>query len=213
MKTSLSIAVAALAALLTLPQAQAQIGGLGGLLGGGKSADSAKKSDPQSVEKDLKTIIAATSKSVAGLLGALGMKEESDKMTKNAECMEKSECGVKDGVEALSGASDAAKKEIESKKASGTKLDAAASGRAMESMLPGIIAMPLWKRVIDGGKALDKMSLLSSAGAGLARALPLVPGAAKGSGDFFKTSIDYLTFSGADTSSLQAKLNEGMTGL
>jgi hypothetical protein len=182
----------------------------GGLPGAGRSG-SAAKADPAAVERDLRGIIVKTSASVAMFFDALNMKDEADKLTKNAECIEKNTCGVKDGVETLTALSGQARDAIAKKKAAGEKLDGQASTRAIQAALPGLAAMPTWKKVIDDGRSLNASSALSAAG--LMRALPLVPGAAKGSVDFWKTSIDYLTYSGAKTSEMTETLQKGMSGI
>jgi hypothetical protein len=114
-------------------------------------------------------------------------------------------------VDALTALSQQAGEAIAKKKAAGEKLGSDASARAVEAALPGLAAMPTWKKVIDGGKSLDSASALSSGA--LVRTLPLIPGAAKGSVDFWKTTIDYLSFSGANTASMTETLNKGMGGI
>jgi hypothetical protein len=202
-----TVTLSAAMAAASLP-VQAQFSMPGGL--GGKSGNAAK-GDPAAVERDLRTIIAATSKSVSMFFAVLSMKEEADKLMANAECIEKNSCGVKDGVDTLNTLSQQAGEIIAKKKTAGDKLDAEASARAVEAALPGLQAMPTWKKVIDAGKSLDSSSALSAGG--LVRALPLVPGAAKGSIDFWKTTIDYLSFSGASTGALTESLNKGMAGI
>jgi hypothetical protein len=194
------------------PFALAQFGGLGDLLGAGKSKDGASAS-PESVERNLKEIVGTTSTAIANLSTAIGLKEEAAKMVKNADCIQRNECSLKDAVDIVTGSSATVRNEIEKKKASGEKLGAEASKEASKAILPGVKAIPLWKRVGDDGTALSKDRSAMVKASGLIRALPEVPNAMNGSANLFKTSIDYLSFSGADTSELQSELSKGLAGL
>jgi hypothetical protein len=212
MKKQSLVAAAAIAAGISAAWLPAHAFDLpGGLPGIGSKSGGTANGDPAAIERDLRSIIAKTSASVAMFFDALNRKDEADKLTKNAECIEKNTCGVKDGVETLTALSDRARDVIAKKKAGGEKLNEQASARAIQAALPGLAAMPTWKKVIDDGRSLNASSALSAGG--LVRALPLVPGAAKGSVDFWKTSIDYLTYSGAKTTELTETLQKGMTGI
>lgn len=201
-----------LALLLSVISVNSYALGLGDLLGSDEKSGSAK-ADPTTVENDLKSIVVTSSRAIEKLSEALGLKDQAEKMKKNADCLEKNECGVKDAVDTLNGGSSALTKEIENKKKGGEKLSGDASSKALQAIGPGIKAFPLWKRVLDGAKALSKDTAAMMKAPALAKALPAVPTAAKGTVDLLKTTTDYLTFSGVDTSTLKADLDAGMKGL
>ncbi len=187
--------------------------GLGDLLGGGEKSSTSSKADPTTIEKDLKSIVITTSRALEKLSDALGLKDESEKMKKNADCLEKNECGVKDAVDTLNGGSAALTKDIERRKKDGEKLSSDASSSAVQAIGPSIKVLPLWKRVLDGVAALSKDPTALMKAPALAKAITVVPSAAKGTVDLLKATTDYLTFSGVDVSSLTADLDAGMQGL
>lgn len=186
--------------------------GLGDLLGGDEKSGTSK-ADPTTVENDLKSIVVTSSRAIEKLSEALGLKDQAEKMKKNADCIEKNECGVKDAIDTLNGGSSALTKEIANKKQGGEKLSGDASSKALQAIGPGVKALPLWKRVLDGATALSKDMPAMMKAPALAKAIPAVPSAAKGTVDLFKITIDYLTFSGVDTSTIKADLDAGMKGL
>ncbi len=179
-------------------------------LPGAKPAEGAAKADPAAIEQDLKSIVITTTRSLEALNLALGNKEEADKLAKSADCLDKGSCGVADGVATLNSGSEATAKHVADQKAKGVKLDKDAAAMATKGILPGLTALPLWKRVIDGGKALsqDRMAMMKAAG--LMQTLPKVPPAARSSVDFVKATIDYMSFSGQDTTEVSNALSKGM---
>jgi len=197
------IAGAVLAVSLAAPVC-AQGFGLPGL-GGSKSASTS--ADPAKVEQDLKTIIETTSFALSRLADALGLKEEGAKLASNAECIKAGSCGLSDSVDVVQTVGQSVVTEANKRKSSGEKLEAAAAAKAAEALLPAVIAFPLWKKVADGAKDIDKSSAMRFAG--LMKAVPKVPAAAKGTVDVMNAGIAYLSFSGANTKALeeQAKSN------
>jgi len=178
--------------------ALAQLGALGGLLGGGsKSAGS----DPKKLESDLKQIIESTSFALAKLAEAMGKKEESAKMLKNADDIKSGKIGLSESTDMVSETCASVAAEIAKNQKEGKKLDAASSSIAIQAIEPGIMSFPLWKSVADGIKSLDRSAMMGAAA--LVQAGPKIPVAAKNSLDLYQTGISYLTFSGADTSSVK----------
>lgn len=217
------------------PNSEAQFDGLKKMMGGGTSEE--KPADPsteveksegddsasvavvdaapsaETIEADLTRIIIVTSRALGAFNEALGLKEQAEKANANATCMEKGECGVADAVAVVQSSSEEAQAAVEARKQEGSKLSAEASKAAAEGLLPAIQGIPLWIRVSKGGQALmaDKMQMLKARK--LAKALPKVPGAMQGSIATLRAGISYLSFSGADTSSLEAALTEGTADL
>jgi hypothetical protein len=178
--------------------ALAQLGALGGLLGGGsKSAGS----DPKKLESDLKQIIESTSFALAKLAEAMGLKETSAKMLKNADDIKSGAIGLSESTDMVSESCASVGAEIAKNQKEGKKLDAASSSIAIQAIEPGIKSFPLWKSVADGIKSLDRSAMMGAAA--LVQAGPKIPVAAKNSLDLYQTGISYLTFSGADTSSVK----------
>lgn len=195
-KRSLTIAITFSA--VSAP-ALAQFGGLGSLLGsGGKSAGSG---DPKKIETDLQNIIEVTSIALSKLAAALGLKESAAKMEKNASDIKSGSVGLADSTNIVSDQCVTVKAEMDKNRKEGTKLSAEAAAIGSQAILPAIKSFPLWKNVIDGGKSLDKTSLLAFTS--LAAALPRVPAAAKNSLEMYQAGIAYLSFSGADTTVIQ----------
>jgi hypothetical protein len=133
-----------LAMLLSVTSINSYALGLGDLLGSDEKSGTAK-ADPTTLENDLKSIVATSSRALQSLNEAMGFKEQAEKLKKNAECIEKNECGVKDAVDTLNSGSSALKIEIENKKKGGEKLSGDASSKAMQAIVPGVKALPLWK--------------------------------------------------------------------
>jgi hypothetical protein len=169
-------------------------------MGGGKSGGG----DPRKIEADLKRINEVTLTALGQLAQALGLKETAAKMGKNADDIRAGTVGLPDATSIVSEASESVTAEMEKFQKEGKKLDAASSAAASRAILPGIQAFPLWKSVADGGRTLDRGSLLGAAS--LAQALPKVPTAAKNTIDMFQASVRYLSFSGADTSALEKEV-------
>lgn len=187
-------------------------GNLGNALGGG-AKPAGEAANPAAIEKDLKLIIVSTSQAVGKLSEAMGLKTEADRMLKNAECVQSNACGVKEAVETVDGVSASVAKAIEAKRGSGVKLDGDAARTASSAILPGIQSMVLWKRVIDGGKALSQDRMAAMRSVALLQAMPVVPAAAKGSADFFVRSVDYLSFSGVDTKEMKSEMDKGIKSM
>lgn len=227
MKKFMTLMVSA-ALVLTFSQgASAQLGGLMKKGGTDKSADASssdsssgsaagEKPSAETIEKDLKQIIVVTSRALSAFNEALGMKEQAAKAASNADCLEKGQCGVADAVAVVQSAQEATKVAVEGMKSEGKKLSADASKKAVAALVPAIQGIPLWKRVIDGGKALqsDRMAMMK-AGA-LVKALPKVPGAMQGTFATFDAGLSYLSFSGVDGKTLdplKADLAKSMKGI
>jgi hypothetical protein len=180
----------------------AQLGGLGGLIGGlmGGGAKSSG-ADPKKLESDLKLIIGSTSVALAKLADAMGLKESSAKMQKNADDIKSGAVGLSDSTTTVSDTCASVVAEIAKNQQSGKKLDAASSAIALEAIEPGIKSFPLWKSVAEGVKSLDRSSMMGAVA--LVEAAPKIPTAAKNSLDLYQAGISYLAFSGADTSSVK----------
>ena len=185
--------------------ALAQFGPAGALLGGGsKSAGP----DPIKLESDLKQIIESTSVALAKLAEAMGLKETSAKMQKNADDIKSGAIGLSESANTVSETSASVVAEIAKNQKEGKKLDAASSSIAIKAIEPGIKSFPLWVSVVDGIKSLDPKAISPDRSAmltiaALVRAGPKVPIAAKNSLDLYQAGISYLAFSGADTSSVK----------
>lgn len=191
------LALGLLAGAVAVP-AWAQLGALGGLMGGGRSGGG---SDPKKLEEDLKGIIESTSLAMGKLAEAMGLKETSARMQKNAADIKSGAVGLADSTSLVSDASAEVKAEMEKNQREGTKLDAASSTIATQALEPAIKSFPRWKSVADGFKSLDRTALLGAAS--LAQAIPKVPTAAKSTLEMYQAGITYLTFSGADTTSVK----------
>ena len=181
----------------------AQLGGLGSFLGGGSKSAGA---DPKKLESDLKLIIESTSVALAKLADAMGLKESSAKMQKNADDIKSGAVGLSDSTTTVSDTCASVVAEIAKNQQSGKKLDAASSNIALQAIEPGIKSFPLWKSVADGVKSLDSSAAMGAVA--LVQAAPKIPTAAKNSLDLYQAGISYLAFSGADTSSVK-KAAEG----
>jgi hypothetical protein len=181
----------------------AQLGALGGLLGGGSKAAGA---DPKKLESDLKLIIESTSVAFDKLADAMGLKEASAKMQKNADDIKSGKVGLSDSMTIVSETSASVVAEIAKNQQSGKKLDAEASAKALQAIEPGIMSFALWKSVADGVKSLDRSAAMGAVA--LVQAAPKIPTAAKNSLDLYQAGISYLAFSGVDTSSVK-KAAEG----
>ena len=88
--------------------------------------------------------------------------------------------------------------------------------RALETLI-GLAPTPAVNALLQGlrdevrgGKALsqDRMAMMKAAG--LMQTLPKVPPAARSSVDFVKATIDYMSFSGQDTTEVSNALSKGM---
>lgn len=178
-------------------------------LGGSKSASAS--ADPAKVEQDLKNIIETTSIALSHLSEALGMKEEAAKFLANAECTKANTCGLSDAVGVVDTVSPTVIAAANTRKERGEKLGTDAAAKAAEALLPAVNAFPLWKKVADGVKDIDKSSALRFAG--LINAAPKVPTAAKQTADVINVGISYLSFSGADTKTIQDAAQSSMKGL
>lgn len=181
--------------------ALAQFGGLGSMLGGGGGGDKPNAADPKQLEVDLKAIIESTSVALSSLADAMGLKETAAKVQKNAQDIKSGAVGLSDSASTVSEVCSSVVAEITKNQQQGRKLDAASSKLALQAIEPGIMAFPQWKSVVDGVKSLDSTALLGAAS--LAQAVPKIPTAAKNTFDMYRAGISYLTFSGADTSSVQ----------
>ena len=178
--------------------ALAQLPGFGGMMGGGsKSAGG----DPKKLESDLKQIIEATSVALAKLADAMGLKETSAKMQKNADGIKSGAIGLSESTDTVSETCASVVAEIAKNQQEGKKLDAASGAVAIQAIEPGIKTFPLWKSVADGIKSLDRSALMGAAA--LVQAGPKIPTAAKNSLDLYQAGISYLTFSGADTTAVK----------
>jgi len=171
--------------------------------GGSKSSGGA---DPAKIEADLKSIIETTSIAVGKLAEALGLTETAAKAQKVADDIKSGKVGLADSTSIVGDVSSSVKFEMEKKQNEGTKLDAAAGAVAAEALLPALMAFPLWKSVADGVKSLDRTAMMSAAS--LVQAASKVPAAAKGTLDMSQATISYLSFSGADTTSVQKQAEE-----
>jgi hypothetical protein len=169
----------------------------GSFLGGGRSSGT----DPKKLESDLKLIIETTSLALTKLADAMGLKESSAKMQKNAEDIKSGKVGLPDSTDAVSEVCSSVVAEVNKAQQEGRKLDGASASIALQAIEPGIKSFPQWKSVADGFKSLDKSSLLGFAS--LAQAAPKVPTAAKNTLDMYQAGIAYLSFSGVDTSAVK----------
>ncbi len=193
--------------------ALAQLGGLGSLIqpGGLSSLMGISKSsgtDPKRLESDLKVIIESTSLALAKLAEAMGLKESSAKMQKNADDIKSGAVGLSESTNMVNEVSASVTAEIVKSQQEGRKLDAASSAIALQAIEPGIKSFPQWKAVAEGVMSLDHSALMG-AGA-LVQAAPKVPTAAKNTFDMYRAGIAYLTFSGADTSAVKKAAEQAL---
>lgn len=173
--------------------------------GGSKSSGGA---DPAKIEADLKSIIETTSIAVGKLAEALGLTETAAKAQKVADDIKSGKVGLADSTSIVGEVSTSVKSEMEKNQKDGKKLDAAAGAVAAEALLPAVKAFPLWKSVADGVKSLDRSALMSAAS--LAQAASKVPSAAKSTLDMSQSAIAYLSFSGADMTSVTKAAESGL---
>jgi len=194
-------------------EAQAQLGGLG-KLGGGKSESSDTKSEappPGEVEAGLRVVIEQTLRGQAKLAGAMGLKEEAIKLNKNADCTKAKTCSLADPIGVTQGANDTLAKAMKESKDKGTKLSGDAAKLALSAIDEVIGTLAGWKIAADGAKGLLDGGVTALAKLGdLRKALPKVPGALTGTGTFAKEGIDFLSYNGVDTKTLQKKLQSQM---
>jgi hypothetical protein len=196
--------------------ADAQIPGLGKLLGGSKdekATSSATAPSADQLEKDLTSVVVNTSKALSALNEALGLKAEADEAAKNAECAEKGTCGVDDSIGVIQKSAANLKSVAEARQAEGKKLDAKAGASAASALEPGIKTIPNWIAVKNGVQALsgDKTAMIKARG--LMKSAPKVPGALTGTVSMINATISYLGFSGVDTKSLKSSMSAATADL
>lgn len=190
---------AALISLFSTP-AFAQFGGLGGLIGGGKSSGG---SDPAKLKSDLIAYTETSSLVIAKVSDALGLKEQAAKANQLALDIKAGKTGLKDGVSQVQELSNALQKDIKDRESQGQKLDAAQQGKVMEALLGFLIAWPMGKQIIDGVKSIDKTAILQYSD--LIESVTLLPNLITGFIGMLNAGISLLSFSGADTTDVKAK--------
>ena len=181
----------------------AQFGALGGLLGGGSKSAAV---DLGKVEATLNDINQINSLALSLLSEALGDKESAAKAAKNGEDIKNGKIGLSESTSVVSDMSAQVKAQMEKFQSEGKKLDASSGTAAANALLPVVLAIPLWKVVIDGVKSLDASSAMRFAG--LVQVAPKVPVAAKGTLDMLQAGVAYLTYSGVDTKKLASELSD-----
>ena len=97
----------------------AQFGGLGGMGGGSKS--SGDSTDPGKLQTELKNVIELTSTVMSKLADALGMKETSAKLIKNANDIKGGSIGLPDSASAVGELTAAVTAEMEKNQKEGKK--------------------------------------------------------------------------------------------
>ena len=183
----------------------AQFGGLGGLIGGGKSSGG---SDPAKLKADLISYTETSSLVIARVSDALGLKEQAAKANQLALDIKAGKTGLKDGVSQVQELSNALQKDIKDRESQGQKLDAAQQGKVMEALLGFLIAWPMGKQIIDGVKSIDKTAILQYSD--LIESVTLLPNLITGFIGMLNAGISLLSFSGADTTNLKAKAAEAL---
>ena len=203
MKRIIASAVTAICLSLVTSSAFAQFGGLG--LGSSKGES---KVDPEKIEAMLKEVVVTSLIATSKLNEALGDSKNASAAAGKAECLQKDTCGVKDATGTLSGLSESLGKKIEAQKASGEKLSAEASKKAMEALLPAVKVIPLWALVTKGGAEIAKNPFQAAKAPELMLAVLAVPDAMATTISLIKASIDYLSFSGADVKDISTALKK-----
>ena len=177
-----------------------------GKQGGEQSKGSESSVSVDQVEKDLRVSLIKSSRAIAAFQTALGQKEQADIASKNAACLEKNECGLKDAVAVVQTSSSALKAKIEEQKSAGIKLSAGSGKIALDGMVNAFDALGAGIKAVKASKSLmsDKSMMLKAGG--LIRLLPSAAQAFAGIGDTFGTGLTYLSFSGVNTKTAQSQL-------
>jgi hypothetical protein len=180
--------------------------------GGEESKEKASSVSVDQVEKDLKLSIIKSSRAIAAFQTALGQKEQADIASKNAACLEKNECGLKDAVAVVQTSSSALKAKIDEQKSAGVKLSAGSGKIALDGMVNSFAALSTGIKAVKAGKSLmSNTSMMMKAG-GLIRLMPSALQALTGIGGTFGTGLTYLSFSGVNTKTAQGQLAESLGG-
>lgn len=203
-----SIVLASPALAVGLPK----IPGVPGL-GGGSNKGGETSVSVEQVEKDLRLSIVRSSRAIAAFQTALGQKEQADIAAKNAACLEKNECALKDAVAVVQTSSSALKAKIEEQKAAGVKISAGSGKLALDGMVGSFEALSAGIKAVKSAKSLLSNPSMALKSAGLVRLLPSAAQALAGIGGTFGTGLTYLSFSGVNTKSAQSALTSSIGSL
>lgn len=215
-KFSYALIVAAVSLGAPSPAWSLQLGlpkipGLGNR-GGEQSKGSEGSVSVDQVEKDLRVSIIKSSRAIAAFQTALGQKEEADIASKNAECLEKNECGLKDAVAVVQTSSSALKAKIDEQKSAGVKLSAGSGKIALDGMMNSFDALGAGIQAVNAGKSLMSNKGMMMKAGGLIRLMPSAAQALTGIGGTFGTGLTYLSFSGVNTKTAQSQLAASLGG-
>lgn len=186
-KLTISLATA-LTALVFPFAVHAQLGNLGGLMGGSKgggvSADQ--------VEKDLREYFSGVNRTNRLLGEALKLNELVQSAQEKAECTQSGSCGLKDGSSLIKGHSETVVKKVKEMQAAGTKMTEEESVKFTRSFEGLGKAAVFAKKIISDGKNMDKgVKALTIAGS-----IPDVATSMKATFDAAGAVISYMRFSG-----------------
>jgi hypothetical protein len=133
--------------------------GLPKIPGLGKQAGEQSKGSESSVsvdqvERDLRVSLIKSSRAIAAFQTALGQKEQADIASKNAACLEKNECGLKDAVAVFQTSSSALKAKIDEQKSAGVKLSSGSGKIALDGMVNSFDALGAGIKAVKASKSL-----------------------------------------------------------
>lgn len=212
MKIITRITLITSAALLASPQVMA-LPGLPKIQGVSKESESADTVSVEQIEKDLRLSVIMSSRAIASFQAALGQKEQADIAAKNATCLEKNECGLKDAVAVVQTSSNSLKEKINEQKTAGVKLSEGSGKLALNGMVGSFAALAAGLKAVNQGKALmSNPSAMMKAGSVL-RLMPSALQALTGIGGTFGTGLTYLSYSGVNTKAAQSQLASSLGGL
>ncbi len=161
------------ASVLAVP-AMAQLGGLGKLVGAGKSDGG---TDPTKLQTDLVAIYVASMFAIAELSGALSLEEDKKKALSSAEDI-KNAGNLKDAASQMTARSSAIGDQAKKYEQEGKKLSGSETAAVIKGGLAAIATIPLWKKAVQDASSLDKTAALKLPA--LVAAVTTLPAAAKG---------------------------------
>lgn len=199
-------------AFIFAPQAMA-FPSLPKMPGASKESASTDTASVEQIEKDLRLSIIMSSRAIASFQTALGQKDQADIAAKNAACLEKNECGLKDAVAVVQTSSNSLKEKINEQKAAGVKLSEGSGKLALNGMVGSFAALAAGLKAVNQGKALmSNPSVMMKSGSVL-RLMPSALQAFTGIGGTFGTGLTYLSYSGINTKAAQSQLSSTLGGL
>lgn len=159
----------------------------------------------------LNKITATTLLAMGNFNEALGEKNKAEVLKEEAKCAENGTCagGMSGTLQRMQDASDELKKMIDDRRANQVRLEEKAARQALDGIIPAIKAAPLWVSVSLQSKAIISNRDLVG-GVMLIQALPRLPSAVLSTKDMLQASVDYISFSGIDTSSVDTPLLDAM---